>query len=395
MSTVTAMTNDVYTTADDGVDDGDVITHYDKNRYTDLVTSEVHEFAKEETVNPRTGAVLSRFEFSYPTNFEPTLDVSKSTSLPSAPNSCPSPPACETLAITADAALTNCAVDEDGDLLVPRKESKRQGVVIIEHQQSTPLSLVGEQVWRGAMFLADFLLYSGASQQPSSATADPGTGDEKNMQRLLVDVRGRKVLELASGVGLTALVAGMMAQSVLATDIHRGNILRLIQSNLRRNSDMVTPGTSLLVEELDFCRHSTIDRLLEKGSLDDVSVILAADVVYHNDLTDQFFDTVHRLMSHPPSKVMLVALEKRFVFTTTEMDTVAPCYDYFLHCLDRLARNTFPHPGAVKAATAASSGGVESIAWTVTQINSTDFPQYFAYERSQHLILWRIEAALK
>lgn len=46
------------------------------------------------------------------------------------------------------------AIDEDGDLILGRR---RQGVILIEHQQSTNLALVGLQVWRGALLLSDFL----------------------------------------------------------------------------------------------------------------------------------------------------------------------------------------------------------------------------------------------
>ncbi|KAF2359270.1 hypothetical protein FHG87_009978 [Trinorchestia longiramus] len=79
-------------------------------------------------------------------------------------------------------------------------------------------------------------------------------------------------------------------------------------------------------------------------------------VVYHNDLTDAFFDAVHRLLSEPPSKTLLVALEKRYVFTTTEYDVVAPCYDYFLHCLDRLKTETKLHPRASQLLVSRNSG---------------------------------------
>lgn len=36
-----------------------------------------------------------------------------------------------------------------------------------------------------------------------------------------------------------------------------------------------------------------------------------SSVIYHNQLTDAFFNTVLRLMSDPPEKTMYVAMEKR------------------------------------------------------------------------------------
>lgn len=62
-----------------------------------------------------------------------------------------------------------------------------------EHQHATTLDLVGEQVWRGAIFLADFLL---------------------NYPDIITDTH---VLELASGVGLTSIVAAMIAKKVTVT----------------------------------------------------------------------------------------------------------------------------------------------------------------------------------
>ena len=62
-----------------------------------------------------------------------------------------------------------------------------------EHQNSSSLDLVGEQVWRGALFLADFILH--------------------NFQLF----KNANVLEVASGVGLTSIVAGLVAKNVITT----------------------------------------------------------------------------------------------------------------------------------------------------------------------------------
>lgn len=60
--------------------------------------------------------------------------------------------------------------------------------------ESTILSLVGLQVWRGALLLADFILYHGKTYF-----------NEKDF------------LELGSGVGLTSVIAGIYAKSVVCT----------------------------------------------------------------------------------------------------------------------------------------------------------------------------------
>lgn len=64
---------------------------------------------------------------------------------------------------------------------------------ILEHQRSTTLDLVGEQVWRGAFYLADFILDN------------------------IKTFKGANILEVASGVGLSSIVAGMLAKKVVIT----------------------------------------------------------------------------------------------------------------------------------------------------------------------------------
>ena len=67
-------------------------------------------------------------------------------------------------------------------------------LVCSEHSYSTTLDLVGRQIWRGALLLADFVLHHGPSL-----------------------LQGHTVLELASGVGLTSIVAAMYATEVICT----------------------------------------------------------------------------------------------------------------------------------------------------------------------------------
>jgi len=104
---------------------------------------------------------------------------------------------------------------------------------LVEHQQSTSLELVGEQVWRGAFFLADYILHCAQTGTPS----EPGNGEDsdkeiidQNAENLItndqktkitndqmVNITKCKVLELASGVGVTSIVAGMVANDVIVT----------------------------------------------------------------------------------------------------------------------------------------------------------------------------------
>ena len=84
------------------------------------------------------------------------------------------------------------------------------------------------QVWRGALLLSDFLL---ARQEL---------------------VQGKRVLELASGTGLTSIVAATLADSVTATDVNRGEILPLIRRNSNLNRGVLAQIENFFVQELDF-----------------------------------------------------------------------------------------------------------------------------------------------
>ena len=68
-------------------------------------------------------------------------------------------------------------------------------------------------------------------------------------QKLL---QGKKVLELASGTGLTSIVAATVAHSVTATDVNRGEILPLIRKNSNLNSGILAQAENFSVQELDF-----------------------------------------------------------------------------------------------------------------------------------------------
>ena len=49
--------------------------------------------------------------------------------------------------------------DSDGDLDVPRDSAPNDDLFMeIEHQLSTSIANVGQQVWRGALLTADYLI---------------------------------------------------------------------------------------------------------------------------------------------------------------------------------------------------------------------------------------------
>lgn len=119
-------------------------------------------------------------------------------------------------------------------------------------------------------------------------------------------------------------------------------------------------------------------------NLTDIKVVIAADgwiftisivvfskvvcfvsVIYDDRITDAFVNTIKNLLSVPPKRSIYVALEKRFVFTITDLNAVAPCFDYFMQQLQKL----------------------KNISYEEVELN---FPKYFQYDRVKELVLLRI-----
>ncbi|NEU36442.1 hypothetical protein GN156_38000, partial [bacterium LRH843] len=70
---------------------------------------------------------------------------------------------------------------------------------------------------------------------------------------------------------------------------------------------------------LDFMDMSWNDELMEK--LKTVDIVIAADVIYDNEVTEGFVKALTRILQIPPKKSALIALEKRYVFTIDDLDT--------------------------------------------------------------------------
>ena len=69
------------------------------------------------------------------------------------------------------------------------------------HHVNTSLDLVGLQVWRGALLLADLLIHSSTDDELVALKITPGDC----------------ILELGAGTGLTSIVAGQVSNLVVST----------------------------------------------------------------------------------------------------------------------------------------------------------------------------------
>ena len=143
---------------------------------------------------------------------------------------------------------------------------------------------------------------------------------------------------------------------MLATDLRDQAVLSLIQRNVDRNSHLIK--ADLKVAALDFD-----DDLAEMADLKTVDYVLAGDVIYDDAITDRFVNFLLRLRDISRSVRVMVALEKRFVFTVAELETRAPAYEYLLARLGEVRDRV-----------------------TVTEVPVV-WQQYFCYERSEEMVM--------
>ncbi|KAL3876030.1 hypothetical protein ACJMK2_033917 [Sinanodonta woodiana] len=249
--------------------------------------------------------------------------------------------------------------DEDGDLVLRRKVQQSQEDVLfltIQHSLATGLDSVGEQIWNGAMLMSDFIIHNKTTFKDQS------------------------LLELGAGTGLTSIVAAMYAHTVFCTDMG-DNVLQIAKNNCERNMSTYPGSHQILVRELDWFKDLSEGRTesefylseSEQEDVKNIPILLAADVIYDIDATAAFFKTIKTLMSQLQEKSLYIALEKRLVFTVSDLDIASPGYEHFRECLDILQ----------------SHEDLNSPQFYCEQL-STSFPQYLNYSRSKYLELWKV-----
>ncbi|KAK3798535.1 hypothetical protein RRG08_001297 [Elysia crispata] len=245
------------------------------------------------------------------------------------------------------------------------KSNPCQGVITIEHKMETFLKDVGYQLWAGALLMCDYLL------------------QEVNH----VQLKNSTVLDLGAGLGITSIVAAMFASCIICTD-YRDDILAQAELNWHRNRWLLPQVNcgSILFRILDWkCdKFQTTDEtkgpnnyvLTEKEEhlLYSANTILAAEVIYDEELTDAFFKTIYTLLLHPPSKDVIITLEKRVIFSTEAVSVCSPAYEHFHSNVADLV--------------SVDEGPVRFCAEKI----STNFPQSFQYNRTKDMELWKISS---
>ncbi|PNI44166.1 METTL22 isoform 8 [Pan troglodytes] len=249
---------------------------------------------------------------------------------------------------------------EEDDVLGEEAQGSPHDIIRIEHTMATPLEDVGKQVWRGALLLADYILFR---------------------QDLF---RGCTALELGAGTGLASIIAATMARTVYCTDVG-ADLLSMCQRNIALNSHLAATGGGIVkVKELDWLKDDlcTDPEAPFSWSQEEISdlydhttILFAAEVFYDDDLTDAVFKTLSRLAHRLKNAcTAILSVEKRLNFTLRHLDVTCEAYDHFrscLHALEQLADG--------------------KLRFVVEPVEAS-FPQLLVYERLQQLELWKIIA---
>uniref|UniRef100_A0A2I2ZF63 Methyltransferase-like protein 22 n=1 Tax=Gorilla gorilla gorilla TaxID=9595 RepID=A0A2I2ZF63_GORGO len=249
---------------------------------------------------------------------------------------------------------------EEDDVLGEEAQGSPHDIVRIEHTMATPLEDVGKQVWRGALLLADYILFR---------------------QDLF---RGCTALELGAGTGLASIIAATMARTVYCTDVG-ADLLSMCQRNIALNSHLAATGGGIVkVKELDWlkddlCTDPEVPFSWSQEEISDLydhtTILFAAEVFYDDDLTDAVFKTLSRLAHRLKNAcTAILSVEKRLNFTLRHLDVTCEAYEHFRSCLRALEQ--------------LADGKLRFVVEPV----EASFPQLLVYERLQQLELWKIIA---
>ncbi|XP_069553864.1 protein-lysine methyltransferase METTL21C-like [Brachyistius frenatus] len=122
--------------------------------------------------------------------------------------------------------------------------------------------------------------------------------------RHVVNLQGKKVLELGAGTGVVTVVASLLGASVTATDLPE--VLTNLQVNVTRNTEgrcRHTPQVAALSWGYDLQR-------TYPSSVHRYDYVLAADVVYHHDFLDELLATMKHFCR--PGTALIWANKVRF-----------------------------------------------------------------------------------
>eukprot|EP00743_Colponemidia_sp_Colp-15_P003517 GILK01003795.1.p1 GENE.GILK01003795.1~~GILK01003795.1.p1 ORF type:complete len:309 (-),score=41.09 GILK01003795.1:1091-2017(-) len=216
--------------------------------------------------------------------------------------------------VLSDVHIENAALqNQDNSTLSVSYFSFQDGTKLdIIHKMDTSLEDVGFQVWRGALYMCDFIM-----SQPSIW-------------------KDQTVMDLGCGTGIVGILVARFAETVILTD-YEDTILDCCAENVERNRSTEQSAGRVLVRQLDFTQ-STLQTDPSRSKyawshedlklLDNIKYFLAADVIYDNELTDALFDRLSDLLKS--GNILYLTLEIRINFVMEEMRACSVEYEHFL-----------------------------------------------------------------
>jgi predicted nicotinamide N-methyase len=268
-------------------------------------------------------------------------------------------------------------IDIDGDLVLKRKQDLKKFLIHVEHHRQTKLKDVGKQLWRASFYLSDYLIYL--------------QGQNDNDLHLLKD---KIVIDLGSGLGISSFISSLFAKSIYCTDLKQIVELAEINWNINKKTFEEISNrniTDIFFKEINWFnyknflneKNSNCDSLqLNKEDLariKEARVYIAADVVYDNNITHAFMNTLYKLMTYgrKESKVCFIANEQRINFNTEDFKITRTAYDFFKKCLDDL--NDYVDE-------------ISGYRFETQCVKDLKIPKYFInYNRNDYLYIWMIK----
>ncbi|CAF0847987.1 unnamed protein product, partial [Didymodactylos carnosus] len=251
--------------------------------------------------------------------------------------------------------ITEYTIDADGDINVSRAQLINLTII---HRELTTVNECGFQLWNGCLLLCDYLL---------------------NKPELF---ENKTILELGAGIGLTSIIVSRFAELVYCTD-YNIELLQIAQQNIENN--LYEIDNKVQIRCLDWLKHShclpcTSDLFnwTDKDivQLNDLEIILAADVIYDDQLTDEFFNVLENfILNYKNVHSIYIAMEKRINFYVETLSAGCPQYDYLIQKLEMLNKTLTKN----------------AIEHNIYQINVENILQCTPYERTKELILWEIK----
>jgi len=216
---------------------------------------------------------------------------------------------------------------------------------------------VGYQIWRGSLYLGDYLL---------------------SKEEIVDSHQGLNVLELGAGTGLLSLVAAIHPSVLKVTSTDLAHIVTLTERNIKRNLRNNEANIEVLPLDLTADNSDILNRL---GPT--VDLIVGADVIYDDTLT-QALVCFFRNFAEARKKggvgkcfEVLLSFEKRWNFTLDSLSVTAPAFDNLMTSLAELRD--------------ASDTVFEFECTFIDDKDSKEpVPQYFCYERSADLQILHI-----